>query len=311
METSLWAIGSGKGGTGKSFVAANLGVSLAARGRDILIVDTDLGGPNLHTLLGVRDAPTDMSDFLTGRVASLLETAVPTGVPHLRLVKGTDELLFIANLNYLKKKRLLRQIKALQAGHVILDTGTGSAFNSLDFFLLGRPGSLVITPDPTAIENGYYFLKSAIIRVLRLYMEFYRMKDLHTRLLEQAEKDSRSLYTFFQSLQASDPAYGAILYRALKSFRPGLIINKARNERDVLLGRAISDVAQKYLLIELDFLGAIPYDERVETSLRRLSPFVLDHPASPVASALNAIADELLARERPALKDGELRTAVP
>ncbi|MDH4197531.1 MAG: P-loop NTPase [Candidatus Aminicenantes bacterium] len=311
METSLWAIGSGKGGTGKSFVAANLGVSLAARGRDVLLVDTDLGAPNLHTLLGVREAPVDMSDFLTGRVASLQETAVPTAVPNLRLVKGTDELLFIANINYLKKKRLLRQIKALQAAHIVLDTGTGSAFNSLDFFLLGRPGTLVITPDPTAIENGYYFLKSAIIRVLRLYMEFYRMKDLHARLLEQAEKDSRSLYAFFQNLQANDPAYGAILYRALKSFRPGLIVNKARNERDVLLGRAISDVAQKYLLVDLDFLGAIPYDERVESSLRRLSPFVLDHPTSPAASALDAIADRLFERSRVPFKEGEIRTAVP
>jgi len=311
METSLWAIGSGKGGTGKSFVAANLGVSLATRGRDVLLVDTDLGGPNLHTLLGIREAPVDMSEFLTGRVASLQETSIPTPVPNLRLIKGTDELLFIANLNYLKKKRLLRQIKALQAAHVVLDTGTGSAFNSLDFFLLGRPGTLVITPDPTAIENGYYFLKSAIIRVLRLYMEFYRMKDLHARLLEQAEKDSRSLYAFFQKLQASDPAYGAILYRALKSFRPGLIVNKARSERDVLLGRAISDVAQKYLLVDLDFLGAIPYDERVESSLRRLSPFVLDYPTSPVASALDAIADRLFERSKVPSREGEVRTAVP
>ena len=52
-KTQILAVGGGKGGSGKSFIAANIGISLCKRGRRVIMVDTDLGGANLHTLLGL------------------------------------------------------------------------------------------------------------------------------------------------------------------------------------------------------------------------------------------------------------------
>ncbi|MCJ7485439.1 MAG: P-loop NTPase, partial [Candidatus Aminicenantes bacterium] len=54
MDKRIWAIGGGKGGTGKSFVAASLGLHLASLDREVVLVDADFGAPNLHTLLGVK-----------------------------------------------------------------------------------------------------------------------------------------------------------------------------------------------------------------------------------------------------------------
>lgn len=297
MERSLWAVGGGKGGTGKSFVAAGLGTALAGRGRDIVLVDADLGGPNLHTLLGVRSTPLDLGDALSNRTPDLAAAISETSVPGLRLVKGADRLLFAANLNHLKKQRLLRQIRALEAGGVIVDTGTGSSFNAIDFFLLGRPGVLVVTPEPTAIENGYLYLRSCIMRVLRLYMEYYRLRDLRDILQEKTENDGASLYALFRELEMRDPAYGPILVRALKGFRPGLVVNKVRSERDALLGRSIAEAARRYLLIELDFLGAVPYDERVSGVLDRPRPFLLAYPDAAASAAVRTIAERLLLRD--------------
>ena len=55
IQKTIWAVGGGKGGTGKSFLSANLAIELGARQGDVIIIDADLGGPNLHTLLAIRE----------------------------------------------------------------------------------------------------------------------------------------------------------------------------------------------------------------------------------------------------------------
>jgi flagellar biosynthesis protein FlhG len=293
MDKRIWAIGGGKGGTGKSFVAANLGLHLASLDRDVVLIDADLGAPNLHTLLGVRPSHPDLGDFLTGATPTLEAAAAKTPFPHLRLVKGSENILFIANLPHYRKLRLLRQIRQLQAPSVILDLGTGSSFNTLDFFLSANPGIVVTTPEPTAIENTYLFLKSCIMRVLKLYMDHYKIRELHQKMLDQIEKNSQSLYGFFKSLMETDRAYGTILYRALRGFRPCLVMNKTRDEQDAAVGRSVADVARKYLLIDMKYLGAVPYDGDVRTSLKGLKPYYPNHRHSAAAKAIRQISEEL------------------
>ena len=293
MENRIWAVGGGKGGTGKSVVSASLGLHLASLDRNVLLIDADLGAPNLHTLLGMRNGHPDLGDFLSNRVPTLEEAAVETPYRGLRIVRGAENVLFIANLNHFKKMRLLRQIRQVNAQDVILDLGTGSSYNTLDFFLSASPGVLVITPEPTAIENAYLFLKSCIMRILKLYMDHFRIPDLHQKMLEQIEKNSQSLYGFFKSLIETDRSYGTILYRALRNFRPVLVMNKVRDPKDEALGRSVADVARKYLLIDLSYLGGVPYDSRVHTSLKDLRPFFVAHRDAPAASALRRLAEDL------------------
>jgi len=54
---TLIAIGSGKGGVGKSTVSANLAIALAKKGKKVGLIDADVYGPSQPTLLGVHRKP--------------------------------------------------------------------------------------------------------------------------------------------------------------------------------------------------------------------------------------------------------------
>jgi len=66
----IYPIGSGKGGAGKSFITANLGVLLSKQGKRVVLVDLDLGGSNLHTFLEHQGQKIDLNDFLNKAIKS-------------------------------------------------------------------------------------------------------------------------------------------------------------------------------------------------------------------------------------------------
>jgi ATP-binding protein involved in chromosome partitioning len=61
---TLIAIGSGKGGVGKSTVSANLAIALARAGKKVGLIDADVYGPSQPTLLGTHDKPTAENEKL-------------------------------------------------------------------------------------------------------------------------------------------------------------------------------------------------------------------------------------------------------
>lgn len=301
---AIWAIGGGKGGTGKTFLAANLAIALSVERGDVVAVDADLGGPNLHTLLGVRENGRDLGDFVRNEVTRLEDIALPTSFPGLRLIRGSENTLFLANLNHYRKLKLIRQIKSLPTRGVVIDLGTGSAYNTLDLFLTASPGVLVVTPEPTAIENAYLFLKSCALRVLKAYARYFGIRDFDQKMSQWLEYPSATLRKFMEIFSASDGSAGQVLTAALNNFKVYLVVNKARDRKDVHLGRSIVDVVRKYFLIDMDLLGTVPQDDRVHWSLKKFSPFIFEHPESEVSRAIRSMA-ERLSLESPLIKPEE------
>src|SRR5436309_15545904 len=91
------AVGSGKGGVGKSLLAANLGIYLAQLGKRVVLLDADLGGANLHTFVGVERPPVTLGDFFDQRVQSIQECIVETAIANLGLVSAEGDPLWAAN----------------------------------------------------------------------------------------------------------------------------------------------------------------------------------------------------------------------
>ena len=75
---SIWPIAGGKGGTGKSTLAANLGVGLALLGYRVILVDCDLGGADLHLFFDQLAPARTLGHFLHKDADSLNEVLLPT-----------------------------------------------------------------------------------------------------------------------------------------------------------------------------------------------------------------------------------------
>jgi flagellar biosynthesis protein FlhG len=289
------SIGGGKGGVGKTFVAANLAVALARMGKQVVAVDCDLEGANLHTSLGVRTPPASLADFVAQREDDLGKLVVDTQTPNLRLIAGTHANLGDAQPNHLRRVRLMRALRRLDADFVIADLGAGTHSSVLDYFLVGGEGLVVLQPEPTSVENAYSFLRAAFYRRMRLAMAGHGVRKLVTEAMDQRnERGIRNPIDLLREIELLDPQEGARFVETVRGFRPRIIVNSVRTAEDVKLGFSVSSVCRKYFGIEAEYLGYVNYDEAARRSVAARRPVVDGEAGSDAAIYLQRVARKLV-----------------
>jgi flagellar biosynthesis protein FlhG len=271
----IWPIGGGKGGTGKSFLTGNIGILLAKQGFKTLLIDADLGAPNLHTIIGLPNPVTSLSDFLTKRVATLQETVLEMPIHNLFLISGATNKLDIANLAHEQKMKTLRAISRLAYDYILLDLGTGTSFNTIDFFTLSDSGIFVCIPEPTSIENIYRLIRSVYIRKIRQVLKVDRFRSL----AEKAEAQNQDAIIhhpeyLLDMLKDFDPEQSSTLERVLKGFQFKLILNQVRRQDNPKIGALICKIVEKHLGLKIQFIGNVSFDEHVHEAVCRREPFV-------------------------------------
>ncbi len=295
-DKAIWSVGGGKGGIGKSVATANIGCALAKAGKEVILVDADLGGANLHTYFGVKYPPAGLDDFLKGRINDLGKAAVPTELPNLKLICGAGEFLGIANPAHSQKLKLMKGIRELSAEFIIVDLGAGSSYNILDFFSLSNEGIVVIVPEPAAIQNAYIFLKSFVYR--RLQRLFASNAELTALVKEATDVRSAGAVRSFQDLCARIAALdkGAALAaeKEVRGFRPRLLLNMAASKEDVKAVEAFRNAARTFLGMEADFLGTIYSRLSVKAAARKMRPFMLDEAARDAQADMAPVIETLL-----------------
>ncbi|HSQ85770.1 MAG TPA: P-loop NTPase, partial [Desulfobacterales bacterium] len=162
----ILAIGGGKGGAGKSVFSTIMAFWLARTGHRTVLMDIDLGGANLHTLLGIKSPDRTLNDFITRKFSGLEDICIDTNEKNLRLISGASDVLTLANPHFSQKTKLITHLSRLDADYVVLDLGAGTSFNVLDFFLIAHKKIIVLTPEPTSIQNAYIFVRNTAYRKL-------------------------------------------------------------------------------------------------------------------------------------------------
>jgi flagellar biosynthesis protein FlhG len=295
----IWAVGGGKGGTGKSFLAANLAIALSNQGKRVLLIDADLGCANLHTCLGIDYPEATLSDLLTGRIKRIEQAIVPTGITNLGLISGAQDILEMANPKHAQKMRLLKQIQALDMEYIILDLGAGTSFNILDFFLIADQGILAVLPEPTSIENVYRFIKSVFYRRFRRIAREDAVREIIAQAMDQKNENGiKTPYDLIEQVARMDGAVGEQLKHEMFGFRPKLVVNQVRSKDDITLGFSMRSSCTKYFGITVEYVGYVEYDDHVWQASKRRRPLLTEYPMSGSARGINNVAANLVHHEQ-------------
>ena len=296
----LWSIGGGKGGIGKSLVTLGLGVSLARLGKRVILIDGDLGGANLHTLMGVRHPHVSLEHFLTKKVARLEDIIIETSIEGIGLICGADDLLGTANPTYAQKIRLLNQIEELPAQYVLLDLGAGTSFNTLDFFNYSGIKIVLFTPQAPSLQNAYGFIKSALYR--KLARDFANDDEV-LQLIYQgggagSENSTHSMQDLLKHFEDANPEKHARMTQALCDFHTFLVVNMVKSNTDLKYAQIIASMCQDFLSIQPAIMGHVPFDSGVEPAISQMIPFPLYQKRSKAMAELDQTALKLVMNSR-------------
>jgi flagellar biosynthesis protein FlhG len=296
LSKKLWSIGGGKGGIGKSVFTLGLGISLSRMGKKIILVDADLGGANLHTLMGVRFPPCTLEDFLLNRVDRLEDIVIDTQVEGIGLICGADDILGAANPTYAQKVRILKQIENLPADLVLLDLGAGTSYNILDFFNYSQGRICIMTNQATSLQNVYGFIKSALYR--QITREFAKDHDVLRLVLQTeatpSESKIESVKELLLQLQVGGEDRLSRFSLLLKTFELFLVVNMVKEVPDLQAARIIGKVCESFLSVVPQMLGHLSYDPAIEKAVNQMVPFPLNRENSPAALDLKEIARTVL-----------------
>jgi flagellar biosynthesis protein FlhG len=291
----LIAVGGGKGGVGKSLVAANLAAALAEEGYRVVAVDTDLPGANLHTCFGVPAPPTSLAEFVMGREDDLGKLVMETSIRNLRLLAATGAHPALGKLRPARRAEFVGALRRLPCDFVVADVAGGTQPEVVDYFLVGDEGLLVMTPEPTSVENAYAFLRAAFYRRLRLAMMSHEVRErIHEALDQRNERGIRTPLDLLREIQAMDPREGARFVRTMRGFRPLLVLNQVRSARDIKLGFSVRSVCRKYFGLDAEYLGYVNHDEAMLQSVVERRPVVEAYPESDAAIYLRRISRKLV-----------------
>lgn len=145
---------SGKGGVGKSTVAVNLAVSLAQRGRRVGLLDVDIHGPSVPTLLRVADSRVLSEDGL------LVPVPAANGLKVMSLgfltANGNEAVIWRGPRKFSAIRQLLRDVAWGALDDLVIDCPPGTGDEPLAVVqLAGAPAAAVIvtTPQEVAVAD--------------------------------------------------------------------------------------------------------------------------------------------------------------
>jgi len=188
------SVTSGKGGVGKTNMSVNLAYSLSAAGKNVVLLDADLGLANVDVILGLTPEYNLFHLFHEDMTLDKILFDTPYGFRILPASSGVSDMV---DLDRGQKLDLLDAMDTLEESvdYLIVDTGAGINDNVLYFNLAVQERLLVITPEPTSLTDAY-----ALIKVLKLQhgVERFRVlvnmvkdrktaKDVYVKLLNACD----------------------------------------------------------------------------------------------------------------------------
>lgn len=289
-------IASGKGGVGKTTTVANLGISLARKGKTVILIDLDLGESNLHTVMGIKNIKPGLGHFINKRESSFESLIQETGIDKLYLITGDSLFPGAANLPYYQKKKIIKSIQELTADYILLDIGSGSSYNVIDFFLIS-PESLILTiPETTALLNAYSFLKNALFRLIYLALPPKSEERAYFKRFctESIEKGENTLQSLFKTINGFNNELSEKIDRSVKHFSPHIVFNMSLSEDEKYITDRLINITRKNLNKTVKTAALIPWINEMRRSSIVMKPYLQLYENSIYENSINNLSDYII-----------------
>ncbi len=152
------AIASGKGGVGKTNVSTNLALALIKDGKDVMLMDADLGLGNIDVLLGLYPV-NNLGHVIRGECT--LEEAIVTGPSGLRIIPASSGIEDMASLSAEQHAGLVSAFSELHHSLdvLLIDTAAGITDSVLTFSQASQEVIVVVCDEPASITDAYALIK--------------------------------------------------------------------------------------------------------------------------------------------------------
>lgn len=180
-QTRTISITSGKGGVGKTTVVCNMATQLAKQGKNVLILDGDLGMANVDIMFGVRTRYT-INDMFNGQ--KRIDEVLVQINPHIWLLPGGSGFTELQNLAEREKRVLLEQLSSIKQkfDYMLIDTAPGIDSNVMYFNTSAQEICVLVTPDPSSFADAY-----ALIKVLNTYYQEKKFSIIANQVRDEQE----------------------------------------------------------------------------------------------------------------------------
>lgn len=160
VRTRVLAIASGKGGVGKTNLAVNLAIALARDGKQVAVLDADLGLANVDVLLGLVPRWT-LQHVVSGE--RTIDEVLVRGPGGIWVIPGGSGLEELANLSEERRRALIDSLATLDGRFdvLLIDVAAGVSEGVSSFLRAAAEILVVTTPEPTAITDAYAVVKLA------------------------------------------------------------------------------------------------------------------------------------------------------
>jgi len=154
----VMAVTSGKGGVGKTNISVNLSIALAARKKNVLLLDADLGMANIDVLLGLRPEH-NLSHVINGERS--LEEILVTGPMGIQIVPASSGTAMMAQLSSAQHIGLMRAFSEIneRVDTLIIDTAAGISSSVVSFCKAAQEVLVVVCDEPASITDAYALIK--------------------------------------------------------------------------------------------------------------------------------------------------------
>lgn len=237
------AVASGKGGVGKTNVTVNLGVALAQQGKQVLLMDADLGLANIDVMLGVHPQ-YNLLHVLDG--SKTLQEIIVEGPAGMKIIPAASGIQKMAELSPAEHAGMIQAFSELEQ-HIdilLIDSAAGIADSVISFTRAAQEVIVVVCDEPASITDAYALIK--------LLSRDYQLDHFH------------------------------IIANMTRSVQEGReLFNK------------ISMVCERFLDVNLDFMGIVPFDEDLRLAVKKQHAVVEFRPQSKSATAFTHLSRKI------------------